>query len=490
MNIAALIGVSRYKNATPLPACAADVEQMRALLLATGKYEDILCITERTSSDQVKDELRAFFAKHRDVTVDEAFIYFSGHGLYHNDALLCCSDFDPNKPSTTSISNAELDDLLRSVSPDVAVKIIDACQSGSPYIKDATAGFEKAFRASQLKSFICMASSRLDQSSYATADASAFTEKWMEAALFRENGNVLYRDIQAALADAFVATPEQTPFFVSQGSGLEVFAAITEEMRKLATRRNGSPTVETKDAAYALLLEEITKHDSIYVSQDEAHKSIEIAAQNIEVEPIVNPLVAKLYTKKAAKSGKLGALPRIKQVAAFASEQGWQKSYFVRIPTEEYRVRVRSDLADMLKKYSVALGETEGATKMETRTRPATLETTQALPFEVAEVQYVAPQHPSLRSFVAYIGLVHSLTEVMVLSSIVRLTQRGWTERAPEFSELQWKYQSYRWAEIVREPNKLVHEALANAESTILAYLQALIPKQDVTPVEVKPHPS
>jgi uncharacterized caspase-like protein len=183
MNIAVLIGVSRYSVAAPLPACSADAEQVRKLLSATKKYDEISCLTQNTNSGPLKDALRAFFAKYQTPSdnpsdIDEALVYFSGHGIYHQeDALLCCSDFDSNRPASTSISNEEIDDLLRSVSPKVAVKIIDACQSGSPYIKDASVGFEKALRTSRLDSFICMASSRLDQSSYATPEESVFTAK-------------------------------------------------------------------------------------------------------------------------------------------------------------------------------------------------------------------------------------------------------------------------------------------------------------------------
>ena len=164
MNIAIIVGVSKYKSEGQLPACTLDAENMRQLLVATKKYDDVQCINDKTDAAQVKDQLRAFFAKYQDSSnISEALIYFSGHGVYQNDALLCCSDFDINRPATTSVSNSELDDLLRSVKPGVAVKIIDACQSGSPYIKDASAGFEKALGASELKSFICMASSRQDQ---------------------------------------------------------------------------------------------------------------------------------------------------------------------------------------------------------------------------------------------------------------------------------------------------------------------------------------
>ena len=250
-------------------------------------------------------------------------------------------------------------------------------------------------------------------------------------------------------------------------------------MRRLAGVRSGNNAVETKDAALALLLEEIAKHDAVYVSQDEAYRSIEAAGERLETAPIQQPLVAQLYKKRVSRSGKLGQLPRIKQVAAFADEQGWSKNYFVKIPVEEYKVRVRNELSEMLKKYSAIVGDSEPTFKIETKTRPASLEASQALPFEVAEIHYAAPDHPSLRSFIAYIGLVHSLSEVMVLSAAVRLTQRGWTERAPEFSELQWKYQSYRWADVVGAPDKLVSDTLQNAELVIHAYLQSLVPKQD-----------
>lgn len=487
-NIAALIGVSQYRNAAHLPACAADVEQMTAVLVATGKYDDILCLTEHTDAGQIKDSLRAFFAKHRGNPTEEAFIYFSGHGIYHTDALLCCSDFDSARPSTTSLSNSEIDDLLRSVAPQVAVKVIDACQSGSPYIKDATAGFEKAFRDSQLKAFICMASSRLDQSSYATSDASAFTAKWIDSALQKVNGTVLYRDIQAALADAFVSTPDQTPFFVIQGTGLETFSVVTDEMRQLAIKTTaGGEASDTKDAIIELLNAEIARNDANYVPQEVAIKSIETAWETLEKAYIESSVVREFYIKKVLKGDKLGSLPRIRQVAAFAQEQGWSKKYFVEISTEEYEARVRS-FSDIFAQVS---GE-KPVEKFETRTRPISLESTQPLPFEVAKLIFESPQHLSLHNFVAYIGIVHSLTDVMFLSSVVRLSQKGWNKSAPDLSEIQWKYQNYQWSNIVREPKQIISEITVNIEEKILSYLQSLIPKQETqqsAPVDVPPAP-
>ena len=114
MNIAVVIGVSEYKLAAQLPACLSDVAQMNHLLLATSKYDDICCITSGTEATPLKEALRKFFGKYHnsDSLMEEALVYFSGHGVYHNDVLLCCSDFDPNRPASTSISNEEIDDTV------------------------------------------------------------------------------------------------------------------------------------------------------------------------------------------------------------------------------------------------------------------------------------------------------------------------------------------------------------------------------------------
>jgi hypothetical protein len=67
----------------------------------------------------------------------------------------------------------------------VAVKIVNACQSGPPFIKDANDGLEKARQGSKLDSFIGMSSSKQNQSSYATTTESFFTANWIDPALSR-----------------------------------------------------------------------------------------------------------------------------------------------------------------------------------------------------------------------------------------------------------------------------------------------------------------
>lgn len=487
MNVAVVIGVSRYSSAAALPACRMDAELMRTLLAATGKYSEILVLSAVTESGPLKEALRGFFGRHQAAeSVEEVVFYFSGHGTFHSDALLCCSDFDPHRPSTTSLSNSEVDDLLRSLNPAVAVKIIDACQSGSPYIKDAAPGFEKALRESRLKSFICMASSRADQSSYVGAELSVFTDRLADAALARSEGTVLYRDIQASLADAFASTPEQTPFFVVQGTGLEAFATITVEMRALAERRTREQALPAVPEGHAPLVErivaEVSRVDRLYISAEEAARAVKQAGEGLERAVLSNAIVARFYDMRCSREGTLAAIPASRALAQFAQEQGWAKKYFVNVEEEVYHVRVPIDPLTASLRAGAGFATWNRLSEeysTETRRRPLKVESTQPLPFEVATVVFEPRDHPALKAFALYLGLVHSLTEAVVLSAHTEFIRKGWAERAPDLGQLQWRHQAYRWRDVAERPGLLWEAALQRVQEVIQAYLETFAPKKE-----------
>ena len=481
MNIAVLIGISNYKNASHLPACEHDVDNMKRLLDSTRKYEDIVTIKDNTSANHVKESLRSFFSKYQSsANIEEVFIYFSGHGIYVNDAMLCCSDFDATKPSTTSLSNSELDDLLRSISPNVAVKIIDACQSGSPYIKAVDGSFEKSFKTSPLKSFICMTSSQQDQSSFATATESLFTSKWIDAALAKDDGIVLYRDIQAALADEFVQHPDQTPFFVNQGSGLETFSAVTIEMKTLFSIRSKSPIIpEAEDSIMKILNGEIQKRDSMFVPRARVTETIEAAKEFIIKYTIKDTIVSKLYKQTISTDARLPSIPKVSEVATFAQDQSWQKKYFVQIKSEKYQTQVPKDPLSIFKKYTPFgsnLDDSEYVTV--TRERPVSIESTEVLPMEVAVASFFS-SHPSLPGFQVYVGIVHSLTDIMIISTTTKVIQSGWESRSINFSDIKWRFQNYTWAELSKDPSKLFEAPMSRGEEEIRKYLETLLPKPE-----------
>ncbi len=483
MKIAILIGVSQYQFVESLPACTMDVGLMKRLLDCTKKYDHIESITTQTDSASVKEKVRKFFKEFEGSSeIEEALVYFSGHGVFNGDALLCCSDFDHKRPATTSISNDELDDLLRSVNPRVAVKIVDACQSGSPYIKDTDASFEKSLTSSKLKSFICMSSSRQDQSSYASAEGSFFTSKWIDAALEKDDGVVLYRDIQASLADAFVCSSKQTPFFVTQGNGLEVFTDINEQMRQFKTQRSQSMVASIVDLSsnnlIELIVQEVDRHDRSYISQDEAVKVIEQAKQDLQDQSPSLDLVNTFYKTDISSEMKLKDLPSLRQVAQFAEEKGWEKSYFVKIISKDVKETVlKNPLAKLFQFFP--LGDDDYV--IQTRKRPTQLETTHVLGIEVAEIHFLTKGHPSLKEFILYIGIVHSPVDVIVLSAIVQMIQKGWNERGPDLSAITWKQKSYPWGDLVDNPKLLWEGPFTEAQDQIKSYLESLVPKKEET---------
>jgi len=234
MNLAIIIGVSNYTHVSPLPGCAADVQHMRDLLVATGKYSSIVCINHHTQQRHIKARLDKIVADHKSKPIDELFVYFSGHGVFDDQALLCCSDYHPQRARETSIENDYLDEVIRLLNPQLAVKVIDACQSGEPYSKSAQVVFKRAISPSRMPHFICMASSRYDQPSMATQLGSVFTTRWIRAVLRRPSGYILYSEIQQSVAESFRHDGRQRPYFVHQGHGQDVFARVNEQMIRLA----------------------------------------------------------------------------------------------------------------------------------------------------------------------------------------------------------------------------------------------------------------
>lgn len=241
MNLAILIALSRYDHVHDLPGCQQDARNMKQLLQACGKYDHMLEIAQTTPTAQIWQSLRQFVHQHQRDAIHEVMFYFSGHGYFKEDARFCGSDFDATRAGATSIGNLDLDTLLRTLAPRVLVKVVDACQSGTPYIKGEQKAFKQALAHSLLPSFISMASSQCDQASYVQQEGSDFTLQWIQAVLSQPNGPIYYSEIGAYLARAFERNTAQTPFFVSQGHGREILCFMNDALRRLRDRSAQRP---------------------------------------------------------------------------------------------------------------------------------------------------------------------------------------------------------------------------------------------------------
>lgn len=134
-NYAIILGVDKYPHAMELPCCANDAHAIEGLLAATEKYE-ILRIPGDATKDKVLEEISTLLPDDGS-EVGEVLFFFSGHGMQDTDMHYVLKDTTLQMISSTALNNAEVDAIVRKVSPKLFVKIIDACNSGLSYIKSA-----------------------------------------------------------------------------------------------------------------------------------------------------------------------------------------------------------------------------------------------------------------------------------------------------------------------------------------------------------------
>lgn len=113
---------------------------MSRLLRHTNKFPNALELRKDTSSAEVKTQLAQFISKFKNQPIEELFFYFSGHGdLFKDDFYFLFSDFDEKRRNQTSLTNDELDSMLKTLSPKLMIKVVDACHAGVAYVKEPDA---------------------------------------------------------------------------------------------------------------------------------------------------------------------------------------------------------------------------------------------------------------------------------------------------------------------------------------------------------------
>lgn len=234
-NVAVVLGNAQYQSLKRLACCEADVEAMKALLEATGKYEKITAVVD-ADADRMKEAVRETVSD--DSPIDEVFFYFSGHGTQiESEFYFCGTGFDSTRPNETGLSTTDLHVLLRAVNPKLVVKVVDACNSGTSLIK-ADEAFGRVTKGG-LEGFIQIASCLDSQFSLTGDPLSRFTQSFCTAALRKPEGAVFYTDLVSSLRDNYLADTYQTPHFVSQGSGREIFVEDARRLTKFREQFDG-----------------------------------------------------------------------------------------------------------------------------------------------------------------------------------------------------------------------------------------------------------
>jgi hypothetical protein len=177
--LAIIIGVSEYLYCNSLTACENDAGIIYGIFQSLNKFDEICLISESPKALEAKKKLTEFINKYKGSEVSELVFYYTGHGArYDDDFFYVFSDFKEQKKETTGLRNTELDGFFRNLSPELTVKIIDACYSGSSYVKsdeDIEPLLEKSAKENNLKKIYFLHSSSSVETSLASSLYSYFT---------------------------------------------------------------------------------------------------------------------------------------------------------------------------------------------------------------------------------------------------------------------------------------------------------------------------
>ncbi|HQQ97138.1 MAG TPA: caspase family protein [Cyclobacteriaceae bacterium] len=286
MNVAIILAISNYANpGNNLPASKKDGDVVHGILQATKKYDKILSLNNSDTSSKIKELLSNFFVECKNQRIDELFFYYSGHGEFSSDEFYyLLSDFDPKKKNQTTLQNNEIDDLIRTLNPQMVIKFIDACQSGTSYIKE-TDVLTKYFNETKKGFNKCyfLNSSLTTQSSYQDDNLSYFTYSFVQALKEHPGSEIRYKDIIDFILDDFNGNKHQTPFFVIQAELTEKFCSLSSEFKEhLFSSETKTIKIDSDSKNSSSLLELVKANAKDYVDKEGALKALEFSRKKIQ----------------------------------------------------------------------------------------------------------------------------------------------------------------------------------------------------------------
>ncbi|WP_185928644.1 caspase domain-containing protein [Sphingomonas sp. IC081] len=441
-NIAIVIGNATYDNLGNLDCCEADVTAISELLEATGKYETIKSVVN-ADADAMKSAIRETLESHQDI--EELLFYFSGHGVQRqSDFYFCAINFDKTKPNETGLSTTELHTLFRSGDPVTVVKVVDACNSGTTLIKsdESFIGVNKG----DLSNIVQISSCLESQFSLTGSPLSQFTESFCKAALRKTQGNVFYTDIIGVIRDEFLEDDNQTPHFVSQGTGRELFV---EDASRLAAFRLKfeAEWIESSDEDDGELVE--SEEDAI-ASRANMLKVIEDAEQKFASLEMAKDFIDKLFD---------GIIERVNsnEFTDFFDVLVEEHSKYVEPTAQAFMVRclsgqkrpdnfVTAYIGQKKKRYPVWESALSRAMYGDEYEPVTTLKLNCSIPRAQMRVIF-SPKFKSLDQLRLVISCAPSLTSCYIFENTTKHLRTDWSGFDDEGSQVEKKWYDRKWTE-------------------------------------------
>lgn len=444
MNIAILIGVSEYINLQKLSACKNDVKIINDILSNNEKYNEILFINDETTSRSIKQKVIEFVEKYNNQNINEIFIYFSGHGYFDGDEFYyICTDYNKDRLKQTSFENKEFDTYIKSLNPELTIKVIDACQSGMNYVKDTSDSeifdfFSKG--KSQFNNCYFMYSSTNNQASYADDNISHFTKEFINALIHFKN-DIRYKDIMDYLSDSFTGKP-QKPHFVMQGNLTEKFISISKDTEKLVLENLKIDSIEKNDEQTKKDLFNLVKEDAEkYFTKEKVLDLLKEIKEKISEHNLEKHVIKKYFEVNCAFYNSYEALPRKGIISQWINENN-QNDYFVKPVLEKRTKEIRVPKNKMLITSLAFLGQENNddlyMTKKEIIDVPISIETTTEMPFNYLIIKTNA-NFPNLHNVSFFLLPFVSKKRIIFFTTFAIYKNINWDEEKIDYSTIQWK---------------------------------------------------
>gem|GEM_PF-640229 len=448
MKLAIIIGVSDYANASSLPACRNDAYIINEIITSSGKFESVLYLNENTSSASVKSSLSKFISGYSGKEVDELFFYFSGHGIFINQEFhYALSDIDTDKLKQTSLENSELDQLIRSLSPSLTVKVVDACQSGVGYIKNTGSELEKTLqqKAQSFKGCYFMYSSNNDQSSFASSTISHFTRYFVEAVKNSISVNVRYKEVMDYISDSFSDNEQQTPLFVTQATFTEIFSPVDELIKnKISTfLKSFNVPVSASTKTEKLTLIDFIKQDAKrYVTKEAALELLREIHDKISSTLIFKgDGLDDIFEISHTVNRSNASMPQLTQAADWLEK--YNENYFAKIYWEAHKVKKKVPKNESILGVQVAFGfKGEYEIKEVDDYYCEDILSTTELPF-CNIISRANRKYPNVNSCELYFMFFLSETKIAIMHAMSRCKTNDWGSESSQRGQAKWLAKSF-----------------------------------------------
>lgn len=350
MNIAFVIGNSDYESLSKLEACKNDVKAVNEVLKATSKYEKIF-VEENKKSSEIKKSIanKIESLKKENKEIEELVFYYTGHGCYKNDQFYFLpTDYDSKRHSSTSLSNDELDEMLKSLTPHLTIKLVDACESGQPYIKSSKEIKDTFLNTSKSRFNNCyfMYSSNRNQESSASDEFGFFTFSLLRAIKNCPENEIRYKDIIDYITDDFADNDEQKPFFVAQADFTEYFSRDLKSAKEVLTSYNLEFEAIIEDCSVDEissakgLIDFIREDSEECIDKENAINNLNKLKEAVK-QVLLNKKIEGIYDLSVLEISKISDVNGIEDILDDVKDYKYEMFIKLKYGTEEYETEVQ-----------------------------------------------------------------------------------------------------------------------------------------------------